>query len=59
MPRYFFHVVEGTHIIFDDEGSDLLDLDAVQKEAVQSARGYCERRSFREESRRPHHVGPR
>ena len=38
MPRYFFHVVEGTYILSDDEGSELPDLEAVRNDAVEGAR---------------------
>lgn len=36
MPRYFFNVYFGTNTIRDDEGIDLLDIAAAEKEAAAS-----------------------
>ena len=33
MPRYFFHVINGTEMI-DDEGTELADLSAARSEAI-------------------------
>jgi hypothetical protein len=38
MPRYFFHIDDEHELIRDLEGSDLPDLDAVRREATESAR---------------------
>lgn len=38
MPRYFFHVRDGTEISCDPEGQMLADLEAAKREAVNSAR---------------------
>jgi hypothetical protein len=38
MPRYFFHVRDGTEISRDPEGQILSDLEAARREAVNSAR---------------------
>ena len=38
MPRYYFHIQDGTGRIVDDEGSEHADLDAARDEAVESAR---------------------
>jgi hypothetical protein len=38
MPRYFFHIRDGDHVTRDDEGEELPDLKAVEREARLSAR---------------------
>ena len=38
MTRYFFHIKYKAKMIHDEEGVDLQDLDAVRKEAEESAR---------------------
>jgi hypothetical protein len=40
MPRYFFHVVAGADKVPDLEGSDLPNLDAARKEALEDARSH-------------------
>lgn len=37
MPRYYFHIVDGQGTIWDEEGSDLPDLESVRVEALNSA----------------------
>ena len=38
MPRYFFHLRDGKHLLRDAEGVDLLDLEAARTEALLLAR---------------------
>lgn len=38
MPRYYFHICNGTGFVQDEEGLELPDLDAARAEAVRSAR---------------------
>jgi hypothetical protein len=38
MPRFYFHIVDGTDFIEDPDGSELADLDAARAEALHSAR---------------------
>ena len=38
MPRYFFHVREGSDINRDAEGQDLSDVEAARRQAVNSVR---------------------
>lgn len=38
MPRFYFHVCNGTGFIADEEGQELRDLDAARAEAIKSAR---------------------
>lgn len=38
MPRYYFHVREGSEISRDREGQDLPDVEAARREAVNSSR---------------------
>jgi hypothetical protein len=38
MPRYFFHVREGTELNRDTEGQDCADGEAARREAISSAR---------------------
>lgn len=38
MPRYFFHIREGSELIEDLEGVDLPDIASVEEEAIQAAR---------------------
>ena len=38
MPRCFLHIDDGTQRIEDEEGSELLDLDAAREEARSAAR---------------------
>ena len=38
MPRYFFHVREGSVLSRDEEGQELADAEAARAEAVSSAR---------------------
>jgi hypothetical protein len=38
MTRYFLHVVDGDDVIYDPEGSDLLDIAAAREQALLSAR---------------------
>jgi hypothetical protein len=38
MPRFYFHIVDGSTTIEDPDGSELSDLDAAISEALQSAR---------------------
>jgi len=39
MPRFFFHVRNGSDLIRDDEGLELSSLDDVRREAWEGARG--------------------
>ena len=38
MPRYYFHVCNGTGFVQDEEGLDLPDFEAARAEAIRSAR---------------------
>ena len=38
MPRYFFHIKDEATTILDQQGIDLVDLEAVRNEATQAAR---------------------
>ena len=38
MPRYFFHLRDGDHLLRDAEGAELLDLEAARTEALLVAR---------------------
>lgn len=38
MPRYFFHIREGSDINRDVEGQDLSDVEAARREAINSVR---------------------
>jgi hypothetical protein len=38
MPRFYFHVCNGTGFVPDEEGQELPDVDAARREAVRSAR---------------------
>ena len=38
MPRYFFHIQNGTKTLRDSEGVELKNLDEVREEAMESAR---------------------
>jgi uncharacterized protein DUF6894 len=38
MPRYFFHVREGSDLNRDAEGQDLSDVEAARREAINSVR---------------------
>jgi len=38
MPRYFFHIKDEVETIRDEEGIEFHNLDAVQGEAIESAR---------------------
>ena len=38
MPRYFFHIKDDDHLIRDEEGVDLDDLDAIKAEVIESSR---------------------
>lgn len=38
MPRYFFHIREGSDLIEDFEGLELPDLASVEEEAIHAAR---------------------
>ena len=38
MPRYYFHVCNGTGFVQDEEGQELPDLEAARAEAVRNAR---------------------
>src|SRR5579871_4560747 len=38
MPRYFFHIREGSDINRDGEGQDLSDVEAARREAINSVR---------------------
>ena len=38
MPRYFFHVREGSDLHRDGEGQDLPDVEAARREAISSVR---------------------
>ena len=38
MPRYFFHVREGSHLYKDQEGQELSDAEAARREAICSSR---------------------
>lgn len=38
MPKYFFHIEDGSGVLQDEEGIDLADLDHVRKEATSAAR---------------------
>lgn len=37
MPHYFFHIVDHGNVILDEEGMELVDLEAARLEAVVSA----------------------
>jgi hypothetical protein len=38
MPKFYFHIVDGTELIEDPDGSELADLETARAEALQSAR---------------------
>lgn len=38
MPRFYLHLRDGDRVLEDPDGSDLLDVEAAQKEAIESAR---------------------
>ena len=38
MPRYYFHVCNGTGFVQDEEGQELPDLEAARAEAIRNAR---------------------
>jgi len=38
MPRFFFSIVSGQHVLDDDEGSELVSLDQATEEARKDAR---------------------
>jgi hypothetical protein len=38
MPRFYFHVCDGTGFVEDEEGVELRDIDAARTEAVKGAR---------------------
>jgi len=38
VPRYYFHIRDGDTLVFDDDGCELADLEAIRNEALQSAR---------------------
>ena len=38
MPRYFFHVCDGSGVTKDEEGLELSDVDAARREALRGAR---------------------
>jgi hypothetical protein len=38
MPRFFFHVCNGTGFVQDEEGQELADLEAARAEAIRHAR---------------------
>jgi hypothetical protein len=38
VPRFYFHIIDGTTTILDPDGSELPDLAAARAEALQSAR---------------------
>lgn len=38
MPRFFFSIVSGQHVLDDDEGSELVSLDQAIEEARKDAR---------------------
>ena len=38
MPRFYLHIRDGDHTIWDEEGYDLPDLTAARAEAIQGAR---------------------
>jgi len=38
MPRYFFHVREGSELSRDTEGQDLPDVEAARREAISTSR---------------------
>ena len=38
MPRYYFHIRDGDTLVFDDEGCELADWEAIKNEALRSAR---------------------
>jgi hypothetical protein len=38
MPTYYFHIRDGNTLILDDDGCELVDVEATRKEAFQSAR---------------------
>jgi hypothetical protein len=39
MPRFYFHILTRTNVIRDEEGTELTDLGAAQREAIRDARG--------------------
>lgn len=41
MARYFFHIKDGTHLVRDEEGTDLAGPDHARAHALQSARELC------------------
>jgi hypothetical protein len=38
MPQYFFHLRDGANTLFDPDGRDLMDLQAVAAQALREAR---------------------
>jgi len=38
MPRFYFHIRDGDTLVLDDDGCDLIDLEAMRDEALKSAR---------------------
>lgn len=40
MPRYYFHIREGSVLIPDDEGLNLTDAESAMREARESARDF-------------------
>jgi hypothetical protein len=38
MPRYYFHLTTGGEVLSDDDGSDLIDVDAAREEGLKAAR---------------------
>jgi len=38
MPLFFFHINENGDVLYDEEGSDLPDLDAAPEEAIEGIR---------------------
>lgn len=38
MPRFYFHVCNGTGLVEDEDGQELADLEAARREAIRAAR---------------------
>jgi hypothetical protein len=50
MPRYFFHIQNGTNTVRDREGVQLKNLDEVREEAMQSAREIMSKQALKGEA---------
>lgn len=38
MPRFYFHIVDGEHVLEDPDGTELADIEEARADALQSAR---------------------